>query len=717
MPRAREAPASKPTRLACETCSQRKVKCDKRAPCSNCHRSGAQCVPVERKRLPRGRQKVVSKEEVPTNNSVDLTDRPRNISGGSTSQVAESQRPDFGFNSPAHSAFGLCESAAPTPQGNDARPVITRSSNGVAAPGGDDPNDTGATERHLGGFSWTDIIAENDMPPHKVVTPNYPPDSLLLGFNAPANPDGLRATPATAEIRKQLCKIYLNQVDPVFKVLHGPSLREHLLGGKRYLNYSPGHPAVDALVSAVYYAAANSLSEAHCLSLFGASHAAVVTSYRTACEASLGHAGLVTTEDLTVLQAFIIFLVTMRSRDQSRRAWTLLSMAVRIAQALSLHLENPPYAVQPFEQEIRRRVWFAIGLLDIHASLDRAAEPMIPAAWLQSRLPANVNDNDLWLGFEGCLQDSAKFTDMTFTVMTCTAQFVARMLNFPPTAEAGATDWNVRQCHVDSFRKRAAILLQQCESDKIPFHWYAKHVGTCISASLQLLAFRPLRRLPNSTAPRVRPHSLLKLSVEVLKQAQNLIQDYRGHPWCWFEGIFVQWHALAVAITEISICEDMALTESCWPTVELAFDQLSSLVADSRQGIIWTPVEKLMRKAREKVRTSRLNIYAIGGQAADVNTTHLIRGVSADVHPHFQPLPSGGSQITDVAIEPVGNLNLAQLIDNPSAWPDVWEGVDLSDGSLHSISDMAWADWESLADNFNGGDEAMNMFPSYGYLA
>jgi hypothetical protein len=161
------------------------------------------------------------------------------------------------------------------------------------------------------------------------VNPDYPSDSLLLGFEALNSTEELRVasgtfsenhmSSSTPEIRKQLCNIYLHQVDPVFKILHGPSLRSYLLEGKQYLNYKPGHPAVEALTSAIYYAATSSLTEAQCLSLFGASQAAVITKYRVACEASLGRAGLITTEDLCVLQAFIIFLVCsiLQNRFQS----------------------------------------------------------------------------------------------------------------------------------------------------------------------------------------------------------------------------------------------------------------------------------------------------------------------------------------------------------------------------------------------------------------
>jgi hypothetical protein len=44
-----------PPQLSCELCRDRKVKCDKLTPCTNCATTGAQCVPVYRQRRARGR--------------------------------------------------------------------------------------------------------------------------------------------------------------------------------------------------------------------------------------------------------------------------------------------------------------------------------------------------------------------------------------------------------------------------------------------------------------------------------------------------------------------------------------------------------------------------------------------------------------------------------------------------------------------------------------
>jgi hypothetical protein len=44
-----------PPQLSCELCRDRKVKCDKLTPCTNCAAAGARCVPVYRQRRARGR--------------------------------------------------------------------------------------------------------------------------------------------------------------------------------------------------------------------------------------------------------------------------------------------------------------------------------------------------------------------------------------------------------------------------------------------------------------------------------------------------------------------------------------------------------------------------------------------------------------------------------------------------------------------------------------
>ncbi|KAK3060995.1 hypothetical protein LTR53_019920, partial [Teratosphaeriaceae sp. CCFEE 6253] len=61
--------------------------------------------------------------------------------------------------------------------------------------------------------------------------------------------------------------MYFRNVDPVFKVLHAPSVRAHVKTGARYLDYDAGHRAVTALKFVVYYAALATATEEECVQL------------------------------------------------------------------------------------------------------------------------------------------------------------------------------------------------------------------------------------------------------------------------------------------------------------------------------------------------------------------------------------------------------------------------------------------------------------------
>jgi hypothetical protein len=110
-------------------------------------------------------------------------------------------------------------------------------------------------------------------------------------------------------IASELCKIYLRQVDPIVKILHRPSLTRWLIDGGDYLGYPERHPATDALGAAVSYLTVMSMTEDQCTVMLNMSKATIATSCRKACESALERSGLLTTQDTTVLQAFVLYLV------------------------------------------------------------------------------------------------------------------------------------------------------------------------------------------------------------------------------------------------------------------------------------------------------------------------------------------------------------------------------------------------------------------------
>ncbi|KAJ6072971.1 hypothetical protein N7467_011056 [Penicillium canescens] len=691
-------------RLTCEACRQRKVRCDKLSPCTSCQRLGLVCVPVERARLPRGR-----------------TRKPAERVGGSDKELSER----------VAKLEALLRKVA-TERDSDADAIVTEASHPSAEVRRVDPDGADHSEipspsvphrphpstTYMGISFWEDIIQqtqelrtvlddrlEND---HSDIK-----DSTGFGLSlvSSESPEGSANSPHSNKgvflqphIRQRLCDIYLQNVDPVFKVIHRPSLRDFLRDEKPYLDYEPDHQAPATLASAVYLAAVCTIDDAECQSLFNADKRTVIAEFQKETEGALARADFVTTNDLAVLQAYVISLLAARSQDQSRRVWTMLSMALRVAQALSLHLVEPPFYVTPFEQEMRNRVWLGIGILDVAASLDRASEPMMQAIWIDSHPPSNINDEDIWFGMPGPIPQHppGTFTDMTHSLVIASSTSVTRSLAFADFIEPKAVElMGQRQQAVHSFQQTAASLLSGCRPDQSDLQWYAQKLAGVMSSWLQLACLRPLYKSKTFTPPKIHGDALLKLAADNLQTSQEAYSYPGAARWRWFGSLWVPWHALAVAIAELCVCKDPSIMSRYWSVVDEVYQRSRFVIADSQHGMLWKPMERLMAQAQ--TRRKELQAQESASQAMSRFTFNDLAAGFMPQQAQTIPQPAPPPHMLDMgtAIGPQTGLPMAapptSFANVP--WPNVWEAMDFNDTTFVPPNDNAWLSYENFIEN------------------
>lgn len=181
--------------------------------------------------------------------------------------------------------------------------------------------------------------SDYETPDHSESTGNTPPNTAPRAFNfVLCGPDSFMMAPNALEhpprpMIELLHNYYFNNVDPLFKVLHRPSVTELMLNGKLYLGRNPDEPAVDALVFAVYYAATNTQVEHSCKQIFGDEKVNLLNKYRFAFEVCLARADFVNSVKIEVIQAFVIFLVSrsllvVTTVTTNGCWWTLTSIGI-----------------------------------------------------------------------------------------------------------------------------------------------------------------------------------------------------------------------------------------------------------------------------------------------------------------------------------------------------------------------------------------------------
>lgn len=113
----------------------------------------------------------------------------------------------------------------------------------------------------------------------------------------------------TNALEDELHKIYWTNIDPVFKILHRPTVQPFFDFGAPYLGHNADAPPNVALRAAVCFASLTSLSNADCLTRFQVARTELLQQFRIQCDVALTRADLVNTSDLATLQAAILYVV------------------------------------------------------------------------------------------------------------------------------------------------------------------------------------------------------------------------------------------------------------------------------------------------------------------------------------------------------------------------------------------------------------------------
>lgn len=106
----------------------------------------------------------------------------------------------------------------------------------------------------------------------------------------------------------QLWQIYLNNVNPLLKLTHTPTLQERII--EATANIGKVSKSLEALMFAIYFMAVTSMTDEETQLTFGNDKGQLLQRYYTACQQALVNGGFMRHTDLTLLQAFLLYLVS-----------------------------------------------------------------------------------------------------------------------------------------------------------------------------------------------------------------------------------------------------------------------------------------------------------------------------------------------------------------------------------------------------------------------
>ncbi|KAH8658386.1 hypothetical protein BX600DRAFT_524842 [Xylariales sp. PMI_506] len=681
--------------LSCQLCRERKVKCDKLNPCTTCVMSGVECLSIYRQRLPRGRHSqqksnnnnVENRNQhppstrntspapqpesaaiLPMNNFLP-TDEPEVYAADGGSLPGEAPRANLDNREPNWPAV-TSQNHVPARMHQEKRVFETphqkafQQAQGIQ-PALQSPELTVATStgREDGGVQQNDLYSTDpreEKPGTKF--PAHPSGTfgtLCFGGSTSSTPPDLVNLDISASLGR-LCHVYLDQVDPVFKILHRPSLRRLLHHGSTYLGYPEGHPSRTALSSAICYVSICSLSETQCRDMFQSNKSEILNKYRWSCEIALDRADVLVTVEMTVLQAFVLYLIGRRSEGLEKAVWSLIPLAIRLAKGMSLH---PNVATGPatsvryqsesfFDLQMRKRLWLTICVLDLQTSFAHGSEPLIAVPEVSSALEGlrHLEDDDFDERTTEEVPEREELTSATLAFVTYHAQVSNRLLiyatqqqqqhqqqqqmqqqqrediNMPlsgsgsvrshasssvssmyapergsPPVSFSLIDRRSRERISAAFDRKAFELIRFCDPEASRQAWFTWHSTQTLVASTRLAALRPL---PSTFTGGESGSDLeLPLAFRILEKVVLMHTDPRCEGLRWH--IPIPYHALAVATAGCYACADEKMLRERWPLVEQVWQLQKARAASGGSSTYFTsigfPLPKLVRKIREKL--------------------------------------------------------------------------------------------------------------------
>lgn len=420
--------------LSCIECQKRKVKCDKRIPCTSCTQRGVDCHPAavdpnkprkkrfaERVLLDRIRKYEALLEAAGIDKDEDTSQfdaqavtrkRPRLSSTSSTSSSVSGSSCSNGKSSPTTPPprtvtidpdighiESILETVSPfdgvchgTPQ-SERGPGLTSStinSNGATSPA----FSLSTPVHHQANHAVSSALVI-----HKHLDLMYPDDgSKHFVFDDPSPDEPLEHGEASLMFR--LLHTYQQNVHPIIKVIHMPTVRERLCD----ITADPktASPSDHALFFAINYLVVNTLSPEDTERLFGAREKVSVSEeYRRKTRTALGRAGVWRSSHLATLQAYVLYLLSV-TKDVDPRTYAIyVANAGRMAQRL-VALYKRQYTVvssttsrSAVDREMANRLWWEIQLCDMR-SCEKAGVTSYPSlATAMNALPKSSSDEDL----------------------------------------------------------------------------------------------------------------------------------------------------------------------------------------------------------------------------------------------------------------------------------------------------------------------------------
>ncbi|KAI9667771.1 MAG: hypothetical protein M1821_000590 [Bathelium mastoideum] len=447
---------------------------------------------------------------------------------------------------------------------------------------------------------WTRVVEESHNSENNLEDSNDSSDPETsdddFGFVLRSQPNSnVRPHHPSPERIYQLWEIFTENIDPLTKVVHVPTLRPAIQKAASDVQTVPR--SLEALMFAIYGAAVMSLTDDECKQRFSEPRKGLLSQYISATAVALSRARFMGTTNLVVLQALVLHLLSVRDSYEPRAIWTLTGVAIRIAQGMGLERDGVFLDLPLYEAEMRRRVWWQLKLHDFRAAelcglakfrdLDMGTE--------STKWPTNVNDDQLYPGMVSLRVPSNTLTDVVFIAFRCElANFAAGRIATLRQQGKNASQWTLDSSQNDrpevkkAFRELEETLetkyLRYCDPSQ-PLHLVTMLVARYGMNVVRFSTHHPRRWVSLEQTPPSERQFVWEVSVKLLEQHNVAQTNPLLKQFAWHAAYFRHWHAFIHVLDTLRADPVKTDADKAWQLIGDTYENTPDMILDMKKPI------------------------------------------------------------------------------------------------------------------------------------
>ncbi|KAH8745548.1 hypothetical protein F5883DRAFT_586832 [Diaporthe sp. PMI_573] len=587
----------------CLTCRRRKVRCDRRSPCSQCSRAGFDCA------FPTSGRAPTRRDEAPSSSS-----RARNQDLLTRLNRLEGMLQHIGVQpDPTRSADDFNRQATAGQRRND-EDALTQNIGSMFVSKDDTIYIPSGFWRHISDEvtnlrqSFEAECQQSSIFRDEVSELRSLPWAPFPAYHSvPFDVNDYQPLPSQMAF---IWQTYCENVDWSIKILHRKTIDKVIRESKGRLSSLP--VSLQALLFAVSLAAISSMSEEDVLENFNNSRISLAHRLSMGAEVSLAKADVLNTTDTRVLQALVIYVEVKSHEAGTRASWCLTGLVVRIALLMGLHRDGSHFKdISPFNAEMRRRLWWHICFIDARSGESQTTCTQLSTFGIfqDTEPPTNVDDEDLDPHDTSPPTTRDGISDASLAIIRYHFWQLSKREKRPWSPMATKTDAQEAVTISPEAIEALATTRQKIEDNFLrhaehgnPGHQFLSDIVRHALARSELsLSTQDAPPITSSLSASVYPglNRILILCLTVLELSNRLELSPATSGWYWGLQPPVPWRCLSVLLVQLRKRPWGPTCERAWTCLNTYLTSSTAFRANCRKDILWLPVRKLLGDVTE----------------------------------------------------------------------------------------------------------------------